>query len=72
MDDVDLAQEREEAHLAASLAARKTKLTSPNGLCVWCKDEAVVAETAFAQPSAMRIIISIAVSRVSVLADIPD
>lgn len=47
MDDVDLAQEREEAHLAASLAARKTKLKSPNGLCVWCKDEAVVAETAF-------------------------
>jgi len=47
MDDVDLAQEREEAHLAASLAARKSKLTSPNGLCVWCKDEAVVAETAF-------------------------
>lgn len=47
MDDVDLAQEREEAHLAVSLAARKTRLKSPNGLCVWCSDEAVVAETAF-------------------------
>lgn len=47
MDDVDLAQEREEAHLAASLAARKAKLKSPNGLCIWCKDEPVVAETAF-------------------------
>jgi hypothetical protein len=47
MDEIDLAQEREEAHLAASLAARKTKLRSPNGLCLWCKDEPVVAETAF-------------------------
>ncbi|NEG62981.1 hypothetical protein GQQ23_11605 [Pantoea agglomerans] len=47
MDEVDLAQEREEAHLAASLAARKTRLKSPNGLCIWCKDEPVVAETAF-------------------------
>ncbi|SFN30842.1 hypothetical protein SAMN05428971_0953 [Candidatus Pantoea varia] len=47
MDDVDLAQAREEAHLAASLAARKSKLQSPDGLCIWCKDEAVVAETAF-------------------------
>lgn len=47
MDEIDLAQEREEAHLAASLAARKIKLRSPNGLCLWCKDEPVVAETAF-------------------------
>lgn len=47
MDDVDLAQEREEAHLAASLSARKSRLTSPNGMCIWCKEEAVVADTAF-------------------------
>jgi len=47
MDDVDLAQEREEAHLAAALSARKARMVSPNGKCVWCRDEPVVAETAF-------------------------
>lgn len=47
MDEVDQAQEREEAHLAASLAARKPKLKSLNGLCIWCKDQPVVASTAF-------------------------
>lgn len=47
MDDVALAQEREEAHLAASLSARKARLTSLDGKCIWCKDEAVVANTAF-------------------------
>lgn len=47
MDDVDLAQEREEAHLAASLSARKPRLVSRNGNCIWCTDEAIVANTAF-------------------------
>ena len=47
MDEVDQVQEREEAHLAASLAARKPKLKSLNGLCIWCKDQPVVASTAF-------------------------
>ncbi|WP_336749257.1 hypothetical protein [Pantoea vagans] len=47
MDEIDQAQEREEAHLAASLAARKPKLKSSIGLCIWCKDEPVVADTAF-------------------------
>lgn len=47
MDEIDQAQEREEAHLAASLECRKPKLKSPNGLCIWCKDEPVVADTAF-------------------------
>jgi len=47
MDDVDLAQELEEAHLAASLSARKPRLVSRNGYCIWCTDEPVVADTAF-------------------------
>nr|WP_313188826.1 hypothetical protein [Pantoea sp.] len=47
MDDVDLAQEQEEAHLADSLSARQPRLVSPNGKCIWCKDESVVADTAF-------------------------
>lgn len=47
MDEIDLAQEREEAHLAASLAARKPKIQSPDGMCIWCKDETVIADTAF-------------------------
>lgn len=34
LDDVDQAQEREEAHLTASLSARKSRLVSPNGKCI--------------------------------------
>lgn len=47
MDDVDLAQEHETAHLNASLSARKPPLMSRNGYCIWCTDEAIVANTAF-------------------------
>lgn len=47
MDDVDLAQEREEAHLAAALAARKSRLVSLSGQCIWCKEEPVVTDSAF-------------------------
>lgn len=47
MDDADLAQEREEAHLAASMSARKPRLVSRNGKCIWCEDEEVIADTAF-------------------------
>ncbi|WP_437615257.1 hypothetical protein [Erwinia sp. V71] len=47
MDEVDLAQEREEAHISASLSARKPRLTSPDGKCIWCKDEPAVTDTAF-------------------------
>ncbi|ORM64552.1 hypothetical protein PRCB_16640 [Pantoea rodasii] len=47
MDDVDLAQEREEAHLAASMSARIPRLVSRNGNCIWCADEPIVAATAF-------------------------
>ncbi|WP_426817691.1 hypothetical protein ACP3TC_05090 [Winslowiella sp. 2C04] len=47
MDDADLAQERQEAHLSASLSARKPRLVSRDGNCIWCKEEPVVADTAF-------------------------
>lgn len=47
MDEADLAQEREEAIRNAALAARQQRLTSPDGRCIWCKDEPVVANTAF-------------------------
>jgi len=47
LDEVDLAQQREEAHLEASMSARKPRLVSNTGNCIWCQDEPVVAETAF-------------------------
>lgn len=47
MDDVDLAQEREEARLSAALSARAPRLVSRNGNCIWCTDEPVIADTAF-------------------------
>jgi len=47
MDEADLAQERERAILAAALSARQPSLKSPNGMCIWCKDEPVVSGTAF-------------------------
>ncbi|OON39475.1 hypothetical protein BTJ39_12505 [Izhakiella australiensis] len=47
MDIADVAQLREEAILSAAIAARETPLTSPDGFCIWCKDEPVVAGTAF-------------------------
>lgn len=47
MDEADLAQEREQAILAAALSTRQRSLESPNGKCIWCKDEPVVPDTAF-------------------------
>lgn len=47
MDEVDLAQEREEAILKAALEARQPRLRSLDGRCLWCQDEATVADTAF-------------------------
>lgn len=44
MDDADLVQE---ALIASALSARKPGLTSPDGRCIWCRDEAAVANTAF-------------------------
>ncbi|ADO08038.1 hypothetical protein Pvag_pPag20048 (plasmid) [Pantoea vagans C9-1] len=47
MDDADLAHEVQEALIASALSARKPGLTSPDGRCIWCRDEAAVAGTAF-------------------------
>lgn len=47
MDDADLAQEREQAIITAALSARETSLKSPDGLCLWCRDEPIVANFAF-------------------------
>lgn len=47
MDDVDLAQINEEAILKAAFASREPRLSSPDGRCIWCLDEPVVANTAF-------------------------
>jgi hypothetical protein len=47
MDDIDLAQERQETLLAMALSARAPRLVSRNGNCIWCTDEPVVADTAF-------------------------
>lgn len=47
MDDVDLAQEREEALITAAMSARQPVVTSPDGKCIWCEDESVVPNSAF-------------------------
>lgn len=47
MDDADLAQELERAIVTGSLNNRAPILTSPNGKCIWCKDEPVVLKSAF-------------------------
>lgn len=47
MDDADLAYEQEKAILSEALSARKPSIKSPDGMCIWCKDEPVVALTAF-------------------------
>jgi hypothetical protein len=47
MDEADLAQKHVEAHLQAAFLARKSRPRSLNGMCIWCKYEPVVAETAF-------------------------
>lgn len=47
MDEIDQAQEREEARLADALSAREPRLVSNNGKCIWCEDEPTVARTAF-------------------------
>ncbi|BAP58580.1 TraR/DksA C4-type zinc finger protein [Candidatus Tachikawaea gelatinosa] len=47
MDIADLAQEREEAIITAALSSRRKKIQSPDGVCIWCRDERVVPSTAF-------------------------
>ncbi|MHA6311445.1 MULTISPECIES: hypothetical protein [Pantoea] len=47
MDDADLAQQLEQAIITAALVNRQPSLTSPDGLCIWCEDQPVVASTAF-------------------------
>nr|WP_071941175.1 hypothetical protein [Pantoea agglomerans] len=47
MDDADLTHEVQEALIASALSARKPGLTSPDGRCLWCRYETVVASTAF-------------------------
>lgn len=47
MDDADLAQVREEALITAALSARSPRAKSPDGMCLWCKDESAVFNTAF-------------------------
>ncbi|CAH6385232.1 Uncharacterized protein EbC_pEb17200380 (plasmid) [Erwinia billingiae Eb661] len=47
MDDADLSQETEAAFISNALSARKPALKSPDGKCLWCRDEPVVAGTAF-------------------------
>lgn len=47
MDDADLAQELEQAIIQSSLVSRQKSPKSPDGRCIWCKDQPVVAETAF-------------------------
>ncbi|ARF49688.1 hypothetical protein [Pantoea stewartii] len=47
MDEVDLAQQLEQAIIAAALENRKKSPVSPDGKCIWCKDEPVVDKTAF-------------------------
>ncbi|MGE9550428.1 hypothetical protein ACQPT2_04215 [Erwinia amylovora] len=47
MDDADMAQVREEALITSAMSARQPGLKSPNGKCIWCEDEPIVADTAF-------------------------
>lgn len=47
MDDADLAQELEAALIASAMSARRPGLKSPNGICIWCEEEPVVANSAF-------------------------
>lgn len=47
MDEADLAQERDQALLTQALSAREPGLKSPDGMCIWCKDEPVVPNSAF-------------------------
>lgn len=47
MDDADLAQQLEQAIITAALVNRKPQPISPNGMCIWCEDQPIVASTAF-------------------------
>jgi len=47
MDDADLAQEIEQSLVNGALSNREPMLTSPDGKCIWCKDEPVVPKSAF-------------------------
>ncbi|VFP80145.1 DUF2116 family Zn-ribbon domain-containing protein [Candidatus Erwinia haradaeae] len=47
MDEADLAQKREQDMIKAALLGREKSLQSSNGKCIWCKEEAIVVDTAF-------------------------
>lgn len=47
MDDADLAQELEAALITTAMSARMPGVKSPDGNCIWCQDEPIVADTAF-------------------------
>ncbi|VFP78904.1 Conserved hypothetical protein [Candidatus Erwinia haradaeae] len=47
MDEADLAQKREQDMIKAALSSRERSLQSPDGKCIWCKDEIIVVGTAF-------------------------
>lgn len=47
MDDADVAQELEAALITLAISGRKPALKSKDGLCIWCEDEPIVADTAF-------------------------
>ncbi|MGK3141893.1 hypothetical protein [Pantoea sp. C2G6] len=47
MDDADLSQQVEQAIIAAALTNRKPQPVSPDGICIWCEDQPIVANTAF-------------------------
>lgn len=47
MDDADLSQQLEQAIIAAALNNRQSAPVSPDGICIWCEDQPVVANSAF-------------------------
>lgn len=47
MDEIDLAQIREHEILTAALSRRRLRLSSPDGMCIWCRDMSVISGTAF-------------------------
>lgn len=47
MDEIDLAQIREHEILTAALSRRRLRLSSPDGMCIWCRDMPVIPGTAF-------------------------
>ncbi|MDC7861228.1 hypothetical protein [Pantoea ananatis] len=47
MDEVDLAQQFEQAIITAALESRKKSPVSPDGKCIWYKVELAFASTEF-------------------------